>query len=328
MSKDKIARPRDLKLLSIVIPVFNEAQVLPKLQVRLGSVRTEVPCESEIVFVNDGSSDDSGAILLRWAAQDRSVKVIELSRNFGHQAAITAGVDHAQGDAVILMDADLQDPPELIGEMVGKYRQGFDIVHATRVKRHGETLLKRASASLFYWIMSKFIHRDLPQNAGDFRLMSSEAASALRSLRETHRFLRGMVTWVGFRQTSLQFEREPRAAGETKFPARKMVGLALDAVFSFSSAPLRVSTYLGCAVLVFGMVYSGYTVARYFIYNDLVPGWATLVILQSAIGGAILISLGMMGEYIGRIYDEIKRRPLYIVGRTTNISSKRGNSTE
>ncbi len=306
------------RLLSIVLPLYNEQEVLPLLRDRLEKLTPRLPCPVEWILVNDGSRDATGRLLFDWARADPRARVVDLSRNFGHQAAVTAGVDHAAGDAVVIMDADLQDPPELVLEMLKRLAEGFDVVYAQRTRRHGEGIFKRATAKAFYWLMRRFVHPDLPPDTGDFRLMSRSAVEALAHLREGQRFLRGMVTWVGFRQTTVQFERPPRAAGETKYPLRKMIRFAWTAILSFSSLPLHLSTYLGLAVFVFGIAYGAYALVQAIIFHDVVTGWTSIIVLQAVLGGAILVCLGMIGEYVARIYDEIKRRPIYIVRETAN----------
>jgi len=313
-----VARPNP-RLLSFVIPVFNEAEVLPLLIRRFESLADSLPCDVEWVVVNDGSRDGTGALLAAWAARDARVKFVDLARNFGHPAALTAGLDHASGDATVIMDADLQDPPEVVVSMLERYREGYDIAYAQRTKRHGETQFKIATASGFYWIMRRFIHKDLPANSSDFRLMSRDAVQALGHLREGQRFLRGMVTWIGFTQVAVPFERPPRVAGTTKYSTSKMIAFGWDAVLSFSTLPLRISTYFGFVTFAVGMVYGLRVFVHSLFYSDLVPGWATLVVLESLLGGAILICLGMVGEYVGRIYEEVKQRPIYIVRRRVNV---------
>lgn len=307
------------KLISFVIPVYNEQESLPYLKERLEKLVVNLPCLVEWVLVNDGSRDLTCKFLFEWAKEDTRVKVIDLARNFGHQAALTAGLDHANGEAVVAMDADLQDPPELIIQMLEKYREGYDVAFAQRVERLGESKFKLITAKGFYWVMRRFVHKELPANTGDFRLMSREAANALQHLREGQRFLRGMVTWIGFSQAAIPFERPARIAGETKYPLSKMLRFALDAIVSFSSVPLKVAIGLGIVIFLFGAGYGVYAFLRALIFNDLVPGWATLVVLQSIIGGTILLCLGVIGEYIGRIYEEIKQRPIYIVRRYANL---------
>jgi dolichol-phosphate mannosyltransferase len=273
------------------------------------------------VTVNDGSRDGTGDALAAWAARDRRVKLIDLARNFGHPAALTAGLDHASGDAVVIMDADLQDPPEVIRDMLARYRDGYDIAYAQRTKRHGETPFKLFTASAFYWLMRRFVHRELPANSSDFRLMSRDAVNALGHLREGQRFLRGMVTWIGFPQVAVPFERPSRAAGTTKYSTRKMVAFAWDAILSFSTLPLRFATYIGFAAFLFGMTYGVRVFVHALFYRDLVPGWATTVVLETLLGGAILVCLGMIGEYVGRIYEELKQRPIYIIRRRMNVDA-------
>lgn len=307
------------KLLSLVIPLYNEQEALPYLKERLEKLATQLPCSLEWVLVNDGSKDLTRKMLFEWAEKDPRAKIVDLARNFGHQAALTAGLDHATGDAIVAMDADLQDPPELVLEMLEKYREGYDVAYAQRTERHGESSFKLITAHGFYWVMQKFVHKDLPANTGDFRLMSREAAAALGNLREGQRFLRGMVTWIGFSQIAVPFERPPRIAGETKYPLSKMIKFALDAIVSFSSAPLKMAMGLGLVIFLFGLGYGVYAFLRELLFHDLVPGWATLVVLQSLIGGTILLCLGVIGEYIGRIYDEIKQRPIYVVRRYANL---------
>lgn len=306
-------------LLSLVIPVWNEEDVLPLLKDALLSLTDRLPCPVEWVFVNDGSQDKSVEILFAWAKEDKRVKVIDFSRNFGHQAALTAGLDFAEGDAVVIMDADLQDPPELVIEMLERYMEGYDVVYAQRVKRHGESIFKRVTAAGFYWMMRRFVYADLPKNTGEFRLMSREFVLATRQLREGQRFLRGLTSWLGFRQVAVPFERPPRAAGETKYPLRKMVRFAWDAILSFSAVPLRLASYGGILVFLLGSGYGAYALYSRFVYHNTVQGWASLIILQCIIGGMVLICLGTIGEYIGRIYEEIKFRPLYVIRDTINI---------
>jgi dolichol-phosphate mannosyltransferase len=312
--------PRALpKLLSLVLPAFNEEEVLPLLRPRLEQLMARLPCEAEVVFVDDGSRDLTPLLLRAWAQADSRIRVLELSRNFGHQAAVTAGTDHARGDAVVIMDADLQDPPELIHEMLARYCDGYDVVYAQRTRRVGETIFKRGTAALFYWIMRRFVHRELPAATGDFRLMTRDVTDALRRLREGQRFLRGMVTWLGYAQTAVFFERPVRAAGETKYPLRKMLRFAWDAILSFSSVPLRATVYLGTVTFFFGIVVAIYSIYRW-AQGVTVAGWTTIIVLQGLVGGMTLIGLGMVGEYIGRIYDESKQRPIYIVRHASNLS--------
>jgi len=308
-------------LLSFVLPMYNESEVLPQLVERLQMLAAALPCAVEWVVVNDGSVDRTGDLLAAWAAREPRVKLIDLARNFGHAAALTAGLDHAGGDAVVIMDADLQDPPEVVLDMLVRYREGYDIAYAQRTKRHGETRFKLFTASTFYWLMRRLFHAELPSNSGDFRLMSRDAVNALGHLREGQRFLRGMVTWIGFPQIAVPFERPSRAAGTTKYPARKMIAFAKDAIFSFSVLPLRAASYVGVITFIFGMLFGMRVLIHALFYDDLVQGWATVVVLESMLGGAILLCLGIIGEYVGRVYEEIKQRPLYIVRRRMNVAT-------
>jgi glycosyltransferase involved in cell wall biosynthesis len=308
------------ELISLVIPLYNEEKIVPKLKSRLSQFALMLKLPVEFILVNDGSRDATAPLVREWCAKDPRVKFVDLSRNFGHQAAVTAGLDFAAGDVVVIMDGDLQDPPELILEMLDEYRMGFDVVYAQRIRRHGETFFKLVTAQLFYRFMRRFVHADLPENTGDFRLMSRPVVEALSHLREGHRFLRGMVTWLGFKQTSVKFDRPERPAGETKFPLRKMLRFAWDAVLSFSSIPLRMASAMGIVVIFSGLTLGGWSVYRKLVYDDLVQGWPTLVVLNCVIGGTILICVGVMGEYVGRIFEELKQRPLYIVRDLINVS--------
>ncbi|MCT8332250.1 glycosyltransferase family 2 protein [Leptospira sp. 85282-16] len=307
------------KLLSIIIPCYNEESSLPFLKERLNSLIKILPTKVEVIFVNDGSSDQTIFQLVSWADRDPQIQVVSLSRNFGHQLAVTAGMDYAKGDAVVVMDADLQDPPEVILEMLTKYREGYDVVYGQRLARSGESFFKKITAWAFYRIMKILVHKDLPLDSGDFRLISRRCLNALNGLRENHRFLRGMNAWIGFPQTPVFYKRDPRVAGETKYPLRKMLKLAMNAAVSFSPLPLRFSLALGIIVALMGFAVGAYALFRAFqhfilempiVYN---PGWATIVTLICLIGGSILISIGILGEYIARIFEESKGRPLYVV---------------
>jgi glycosyltransferase involved in cell wall biosynthesis len=309
----------DPQLLSLVLPVYNEAAMLPLLRSELTEFADGLPMPVEIVLVNDGSGDDSLARLMGWAAADPRVRVLGLARNFGHQVAVTAGLDVARGDAVVIMDADLQDPPAVVYDMLREYRRGYDVVYAQRINRAGETLFKRASAWAFYRLMQRFVHEALPIDAGDFRLISRPCLDAVRSMRETHRFLRGMVAWVGFPQTAVRFERPARAAGDTKYPLRRMLHFAWTAALSFSPAPLRVSFAFAVLVSTIGMGEAVYAVVRKLIGLPVEPGWTSLLIVVCLIGAGILLSIGVLGEYVARIFEEVKGRPLYVVSVSSNL---------
>jgi len=298
---------------SVVIPVYNEAEVLPALYRRLTNVMEGLGKPYEIVFVNDGSVDDSPKVLAEFRAQDSRVRVVSLSRNFGHQIAITAGLDHSSGQAVVVMDADLQDPPEIIPQLIAQWKVGYDIVFTVRESRRRESVFKRTTAALFYRLLRRLTAPDIPLDAGDFRLMSRRAVEALKPIRERNRFVRGLVGWIGFRHTCVRFVRDARQAGETKYPLRKMIRFALNGLISFSFVPLQLATYLGFAVSLFSFLYIAYAIELKLFTDRAVQGWASIMVAMLFIGGVQLISLGIMGEYIGRIYDEVKQRPLYVI---------------
>jgi len=301
-----------------VVPMFNEEGTVRELYDRLCSSLEPLPFE--LVAVDDGSTDATPAILQELAAGDERCKVVELSRNFGHQTALTAGLDHATGDCVVMMDADLQDPPELIGEMLDKWRAGSDVIYAVRTERAGETRFKRSTASLFYRLLSKMSDVQLAHDAGDFRLLDRRAVDALLAMGERNRYLRGMTVWVGFTQTAVAYTRAPRHAGETKYPLRKMIRFALDAIASFSHAPLQIATVVGFAFALFAFLMIPVAIA-FRIAGEFVPGVTTTVIAVLGLGGIQLMAIGIIGEYVGRIYDEVKRRPLYLVRDRTNIDT-------
>lgn len=310
-----MARPT----LSIVLPIFNEEEVIPELDRRLRAMLDKVGETWEVVFVDDGSRDRTGQLLRELARTEARYKLISFSRNFGHQLAITAGTDHASGQAVVVMDADLQDPPEVVMEMVQKWREGFDVVYGVRAAREGESIFKRASAALFYRLMRSMVPMDLPLDAGDFRLMSRRVVLALRTLRETHRFVRGLVVWLGFRQTSVRYVRSGRFAGSTKYPLRKMLRFAVDGITSFSIVPLRLSTHFGVLAGLGTVGLALWTLWVRFFVKAVVPGWTSLLLAIAMISTAQFVMIGILGEYVGRIYEAVKGRPLYIVGDRMNL---------
>jgi len=309
--------PRRLGLLSVVAPVFNERDAVEAFCARVAA--TLEGQRFELVLVDDGSTDGTGALLDELAASDAGVGVVHLSRNFGHQAALTAGLDHAQGDAVVMIDADLQDPPELIPTMIERWRAGSDVVYAVRELRAGETRFKLVSAHWFYQVFGWLTRIELRPDSGDFRLLDRRALDAILAMPERSRFLRGMTVWVGFTQTAVGYERDPRIAGDTKFTLRKMIRFSLDAILSFSQVPLQVATLLGflfSAAAFLGIPFVVF--ARYAgIY---VPGVSSILFVVLLLGGIQLITVGIIGEYIGRIYDEVKRRPLYVVRDRSNVT--------
>jgi dolichol-phosphate mannosyltransferase len=304
------SQPRNPKLLSVVAPVYNEQELVEAFVRRACAAVADYTFE--LVLVNDGSADATPAILDRIAAEDPRVRVIHLSRNFGHQAALTAGLEHAAGDVVAMIDADLQDPPELIPTMVARWEDGADVVYAVRKQRDGETAFKLATASWFYKLFDKLAQVDLEPNSGDFRLLDRRALDALLTMTERSRFLRGMTVWVGFNQTAVPYERDARHAGETKYTLRKMLRFSLDAIASFSHLPLQLATYVGIASAGIAFVAIP-IVAVLRISDSYLPGFGSLTIAILLLGGIQLIALGVIGEYVGRIYDEVKHRPLYIV---------------
>jgi dolichol-phosphate mannosyltransferase len=301
---------RTLTLLSVCAPVFNEEALVEEFHRRTTAALDGLPYE--LIIVNDGSTDSTPEKLDALAAVDPRLRVVHLSRNFGHQAALTAGLVHARGNAVAMLDADLQDPPERIQDMLATWRDGADVVYMVREERSGETAFKLATAHWFYKIFRKLAQVELEPNSGDFRLLDRRALDALLSMGERNRFLRGMTVWVGFTQTAIHYKRDPRYAGETKYPVRKMLRFSLDAIASFSHLPLQIATYLG--FLFAGVAFIAIPVVIILKFTGgYLPGFGALTILILMIGGLQLIALGLIGEYVGRIYDESKRRPLYIV---------------
>jgi dolichol-phosphate mannosyltransferase len=310
-------------ILSLVLPIYNEEAIIPELDRRLRAFLTDVGSGVgeawEVIFVDDGSKDRSLALLSELAAAEPRYKVVSLSRNFGHQIAITAGLDRAGGEAVVVMDADLQDPPEVVREMVARWREGFDVVFGVRAQRHGETAFKKLTAAVFYRLLRAMLGgAAIPVDAGDFRLMSRSVVLTLCALRERHRFVRGLVWWVGFRQTAVSYDRPPRFAGETKFPFRKMLHFAVDGITSFSTVPLRMATWLGVLAGVAALAGVGWALYSKF-FGGVVRGWTTIMILVGLGSSAQLLMTGILGEYVGRIYEEVKRRPLYVVRGEINL---------
>jgi glycosyltransferase involved in cell wall biosynthesis len=310
--------PRELSLLSVVAPVFNEEDGVRTFCERTTSALTGLPFE--IVIVNDGSTDGTATILEELAAADDRIRVVSLSRNFGHQTALTAGLEHATGDAVVMIDADLQDPPELIPDLVDWWRKGSDVVVAVREEREGETRLKLMTAHWFYRLLGRVAQIDVEQNAGDFRLLSRRALDALLAMPERNRYIRGMTAWVGFTHTSVHYRRAARHAGETKFSFFKMLRFSFDAVAAFSYVPLQLATVFGFVFA--GLAFIGIPVAIGFrIAGEFVPGITTTVIAVLLLGGIQLMAIGVIGEYLARVYDEVKRRPLYVVESKRNFDA-------
>jgi polyisoprenyl-phosphate glycosyltransferase len=300
-------------LVSVVVPVYNESAVIGAFYARATAALADLPdCDYEILFVDDGSKDDTYAQLAAFTSSDRHVRAVKFSRNFGHQIAITAGIDHARGDCVVVIDADLQDPPEVIASMIDQWRQGFDVVYGVRSDRDGETAMKLMTASVFYRLLRRLTNVQIPANVGDFRLMSRRAVDELKRLREKDRFVRGLVSWIGFKQTGVTYSRDKRYAGETKYPYRKMIKFAFDGITSFSTAPLKLATWMGYASAVLAVLY----LMSVFVQKLLgftVDGWATIMVAMLFLGSVQLICLGILGEYLGRIFNEVKPRPMYVI---------------
>lgn len=305
--------------ITAVVAAYNEAEALPALHPRIAAVLDAMAEESDIdgqiLYVDDGSRDATWRVLQDIAKADRRVSLLRLSRNFGKEAALTAGLDMIDAGAAIILDADGQDPPEIIPQFVAKWREGYDDVHGTRIVREGETWFKRATAHGFYRVMQRLSKTPIPTDTGDFRLLSPRALAALRQLRERHRFMKGLFGWIGFDSVAVPYRREPRAAGRSKFNAWKLWNFALEGVTSFSTAPLRVATYLGSATALLAFVYAVWIVVKAMLWGDAVAGWPTMMTVILLLGGVQLIALGLIGEYLGRLYEESKQRPLYLVDR-------------
>lgn len=304
---------------SLVLPIYNEEDTIPELVRRLGELMDKFDGEAEAILVDDGSSDSSYQLMIAARKTDPRFKLLRLSRNFGHQIAVTAGLDVASGEAVIVMDADLQDPPEVALDLAARWREGYDVVYAVREERHGDSPFKRATAAGFYRLFKRMSDVDVPLDVGDFRLVDRRALDAFRSMRESNRYVRGMFSWIGFRQVGVPFAREERFAGETKYPLRKMVKFATDGIVSFSAYPLRLALKVGFVVSAFsfllGIVFLVSRLAGFYS----VPGLASVAVFVAFLGGIQLLLLGIMGEYIARIHDEVKGRPLYLVSETQGL---------
>jgi dolichol-phosphate mannosyltransferase len=314
---------------SVIVPFLNEEENLPLLYERLGAAMRGQPESLEIVFVDDGSTDGSAAWVAGLARKDGGVKLIRLSRNFGHQLAITAGLDHADGDAVVIIDADLQDPPEVITELLAKWRDGFDVVYAVRKSRAGETWLKKFLAARFYRAFHRMANINVPMDAGDFRLVDRRVVEALRGVRELHRFMRGLTCWVGFRQTAVHYDRAARHAGVTKYPVWKSAHLAWDALTSFSGKPLRWMMGMGILISALGgLLALRVVIGKVSGHSEAVPGWTSQVTIMLILGGMQLMCLGLLGQYVSRVFEESKKRPLYFVREKIGQFSARGSVPE
>jgi len=305
---------------SIVVPLFNEELVINETYNRLKKVMDSTAELYEIVMVDDGSKDRTLEIVKTLSEVDRNVKIISFSRNFGHQMAITAGMEYTIGSAVVVIDGDLQDPPEIILKMIEKWKAGYEVVYGQRIERNGETFFKKSTAAIFYRILKIMTDVEIPVDSGDFRLIDRKVCDALMQLPERNRYVRGMVSWLGFRQTGVEFAREARFAGETKYPLKKMIKFAANAMTSFSYKPLRISTYVGSFISLLCFIYLFYVICeKLFAAQFTTPGWASLAAISLFFNGIILVMLGIMGEYIGRIYDEAQGRPLYVISKKIGL---------
>ena len=308
-------------MVSVVVPVLNEGDVLPAFYERTtAALKSLVDIDYEIVFVDDGSVDRSAAIIKDFVARDSRVRFVKLSRNFGHQIAISAGIDHARGDCVVTIDADLQDPPEVIHELVAKWREGYDIVYAVRRSRAGERALKLVTASAFYRLLNRLTNVKIPLDTGDFRLVSRRVADLIRGMKEKDRFLRGLVSWLGFAHASVLYDRDRRFAGATKFPYKKMLQFAFDGITSFSTAPLKLATWLGYSASLLAFIYLVSVLVQKFV-GGTVQGWSSIMVAVLFLGGVQLICVGILGEYLGRVFNEIKPRPLYVVDEVVGANA-------
>ncbi|MDT3428091.1 glycosyltransferase involved in cell wall biosynthesis [Paenibacillus forsythiae] len=308
--------------LSIIVPMYNEGENVSVFYEKITQILVSHNYDYKIICINDGSKDDTMERLRQLANHDKRVKVINLSRNFGKEIAMSAGLNYSKADIVIPIDADLQDPPEVIPLLIEKWKEGYDVVYATRKKRDGETWLKKATAHTFYRVMGKVTRFEIPADTGDFRLMTKQVVDALNQLPEQHRFMKGLFSWVGFKQTSVTYYREPRYAGKSSFNYWKLWNFAIEGITSFSFAPLQIATYLGLLIAVLSLVYATYLVIATFTLGNPVPGYPSLMVAILFFGGVQLITLGVIGEYIGRIYNESKRRPLYLVKEELNIDEE------
>jgi dolichol-phosphate mannosyltransferase len=316
------AAARQRPTVSVVVPIFNEQQTLDRLVERLTSTLDGAGETFEVVFVNDGSHDRSAELLRSHHARDPRLKCITLSRNFGHQVAVTCGLDHAAGDAVIVMDGDLQDPPEVLPGLISRWREGFDVVYAVR-RRRKESWAKVLAYKAFYWILRRVSYLDIPLDSGDFSLMDRRVVDLMATMPERNRFVRGLRTWVGLRQTGFEYERDARFAGESKYSFTKLLRLAFDGLVSYSFAPLRMVSNLGMLVSLSALAYMLYLMIARLFGDTTIQGWTSTVVIVLFLGGIQLLSLGIIGEYIGRIFDEVKQRPQYVVSESLGVGPSR-----
>jgi glycosyltransferase involved in cell wall biosynthesis len=306
-------RAMNRQTLAVVVPAYNEGEALRAFHQRLVAALAPVDLDARVIYVDDGSRDDTWAVMRSIAAHDDRVATLRLSRNFGKELALTAGLDYADADAVVVIDADLQDPPELIARFVERWREGYDVVYGTRGERDGETWLKKATASAFYRLIGRISATPIPADTGDFRLLSRRAHEALKGLRERHRFMKGLFAWVGYRQCALVYQRDPRFAGESKFNYRKLWNFALEGITSFSVVPLKLATWVGMLTALVAFLFGLWVVAKAALLGDPVRGYPSLMAVMLFLGGVQLLALGIIGEYLGRLFMEAKQRPLYLL---------------
>lgn len=304
---------------SIVVPVYNEELVVYESYKRLKKVMDGLDVTYEIIFVNDGSRDKTASIIYEICEKDKNIRLIDFSRNFGHQVAITAGMDYAEGDAIVVIDADLQDPPEIIPKMIALWKNGYDVVYGKRIERKGDTLFKKITAKIFYRFLKRMTDVDIPVDTGDFRLIDRKVCDALKQVNERNRYIRGIISWLGFKQTGVEFTRDKRFAGETKYPLKKMLKFAFDAITSFSYKPLKLASYCGMTLSFFSFLYLLVVLYLRLFTDQTIQGWASTLAVNLFFNGIVLMILGIIGEYIGRIYDEAKGRPLYVVRQMKNF---------
>jgi len=302
--------------LTVIIPLYNEQEIINELYDRLSASVASISPDFILLFVDDGSKDHTLEKVMQIATKDKRVKYISFSRNFGHQVAVSAGLDHCQSKAVVIIDGDLQDPPELIPSLYAKYQEGFEVVYARRLKRKGETWFKLLIAKLFYRLMKRITSIDLPLDVGDFRIIDQKIVECLRQMPEQHKFLRGQIAWLGFRQAFVEYERDSRKAGKTGYPLKKMVRFALDGITAFSNSPLRLVTNLGIFISLLSFLIILYALYSHFVLQQTITGWTSLIISSMFIGGVQLLSIGIIGEYISRINTDVRKRPLYIVDKS------------
>ncbi len=315
-----------MKLLSVVIPAYNEQRVLLEFHKRISKVLESMQLEAELIFVNDGSTDDTLKIMRELRKSDQRISILDLSRNFGKETAMTAGLDHARGDAVVLIDADLQHPPELIPELVKHWIDGYDVVYTRNIDRGGENVVKRFITRAFYRLIKVVGRLDIPENAGDYRLLSRRAIDSLIQLRERHRYMKGLFSWIGYPQIAVPYRPDSRFAGRTKWNFFKLWNLAIEGLTSFTIAPLRIATYFGLISALVAFIYAIQIIYQTVVYGNPVAGYPSIMVVILFLGGIQLISIGIIGEYLGRIFDETKRRPLYIVKGYESSSSRKIDS--